>query len=217
MFNPKLFWESAKTAASTMKGSAASHGLKNVGKRLAIPATTGAAARNVGRGYMYGTAAAIPIGVGAAIASEHPMQGLVNNIQDVAWGDPALEDQGIMGRDIDNRVLGHDMTFGDMFLPTALNPKRWSAGPIPSFGAVKDALNMENLRNTVSWDKNALKTSNKAYSMSERQHDIVRQRGGGDNEYYDEMMGIPYLPPTRKGPVYASGDQVLGMYNRRHR
>lgn len=220
MFDPKLFWNLGKTVFSTEKGAGISHGLKGVGKRMGGAASRSATKANTARmtkGYMYGTAAAIPIGVGAAIASEHPLQGIVNNVEDMAWGDPSLEDQGIRGRDVDNRVLGHDISFADMFLPNRLNPDRWSLGAIPSYGALRDSLSMENIRNTASWDKNQLKTSNKAYDMSKRQREFVDARGAGTNEYFDDRMGIPYRPSVTRGPIYSSGDQVLGMYNRRHR
>lgn len=223
-----LRMSTAMETGAVLKGAGLKAGMKRVGKPVARSGGKVGAASNwltrdiqkafhPGRAAAFGTAAAIPIGMGAAIASEHPLQGAVNNAMDLAFSDPYLESQGVNGRDVDNSVLGHDVGFSDMFLGGAFNPRRISPFGLPSVQDVQDAFTTENFRNTVSSDKNRMKMNTQAMEMADRQAQIIGSRGGGDNEYWDEMLGLPYRPQVRRGPIYSSGDQVFGMYNKRHR
>lgn len=204
--------EATKITLGAFKGSGFKAGLEHTGKKIGRRAAITTASR--GYGMLVGAAAVG--GVGAAIASEHPLQGAVNNALDMAFYDPALEAQGIRGRDVDNSVLGYDLGFSDMFLPSNLNYHNVRPFGLPSMRDMKRAFSVENFRNTASFDKNQFKMNANARNYAEDQASKIAARGVGNNEFWDAALGLPYQAPTRRGPVYSSGDQVLGMYNRRH-
>lgn len=159
-------------------------------------------------------------GFGAAVASEHPLQGAVDNVLDLAFYDPLQEDQGKRGRDVDNMVLGRDIGFGEMFnIP--LNPKK-----VAPFGINRYDYNT--LFNPKSWENFSAVTKNEN-SMKRfvsgkldlaKKHESQGNPLSTDNQWLGDswaarrQYGIPYKPSTYNGSG-VSGNLVFGQYNMR--
>lgn len=156
------------------------------------------------------SAAAIPVGAGAAIASEHPLQKATNLAMDAAFYDPYLEqDYGIRGSDIDNNLIGRDIGFGEMLFNPLTEAKNYSMlfKPQEMGKAIENTLTANSNR-----DKSAKMMLDNFYNES----DNVENIGRAKSPYWAGMYGMPYQPAVTRGPTYASGNMVMGMYNGRH-
>lgn len=222
----KAGYETTERLGPTAAKAAGSKVLGHVGKSAGKEISRSAGRfGNIGKYYGAGMAAAIPIGAGAAIYNQHPVQGAINNFEDMAFYDPYLEDAGIQGRDVDNMILGRDIRFGDIFdLPLVNDPRKWNVGGLPSMRQLEDAFAPQNISNLASYNK----VQDKTLALAANKYDTeyaraygndAPYRGGGSDPYWDQAFGIPYTDDgvnnsmTRGGA--ASGDIVFGMYNKR--
>lgn len=172
-------------------------GMRNTGSRMAKPAAMLSS---------IGMAAAIPVGVGAAIASEHPLQGAVNMAMDGLLYDPYLEDEyGIQGRDVDNAVLGRDIGFGELLYNPLTTAKNWGT-----------AFSKKNIENTQMHYGNLDKGEKMSMDAYERNMKNVSTIGRAKDGDWAEIYDLPYTPAVTRGRTYANGNMVLGMYNGRH-
>jgi hypothetical protein len=153
-----------------------------------------------------GMAAAVPIGIGAAIATAHPFQGAVNLAMDGLLYDPYLESEyGIKGSDVDNAVLGRDIGFGELLYNPLTTAKNWGT-----------AFSMDNIKNTQTHYSNLDKTQKMSMDAYERNMNNVSTIGRAKDEDWAEIYDLPYTPAVTRGGTYANGSMVMGMYNGRH-
>lgn len=136
----------------------------------------------------------------------------LDGVMDAMFYSPELEDLGGKGSDIDNRLLGRDIGLEDLYTPLQrVDPRSWGG-----YRDLRNAFRVENIRNMSSAISNENRIMAKATDKYARQTQIASSRMYGDDQYWDEMFGIPYAPSVQRTP-YSSGDMVFGAYNRRHR
>jgi len=163
------------------------------------------------------------VGASLALATTHPFGAVRDNFMDAAMYDPYLEEAGIRGRDIDNYMLGYDITPGEMFpnpITPILNhfrPSTWNIGGMPSARDLKRAFSTETFRNTKNFESGREKERDLSMNAFERQSGLVDSFGAGDDPYWTEKFGMPYRPSVIKDQTYANGNMVFGMYNTRMR
>lgn len=153
-----------------------------------------------------GTAAAIGLGMGAAVYSSHPLRGARDLTMDAMFSTPELEAQGVNGSDIDNMVLGGDMSPSELFgLPSLPHPIR----------ALKRAFSTENITSAGAYYKGLDRIEGMKMNAWNRVNREVNERGASTDEFWAGQFGLPYRAGVNS--VYSDGSMVFGAYNRRHR